>query len=248
MKNKTIYVNGCSFAYGIGIDFYESRAKELRFSKTLCDSLGVVEDNRAIPGSCNARISRRTVVDLIKSKPELAIVIWSDPARFEFIEPTSKGSYKYPADTEQVRPLSIYNYPRHQRHAFLSYYENISSTNRDVLYTLQNMLSVKVAADMLDIPCIQIPFKGTFYRELMRAKSSKNPDYINSLNEHIEILSSDQLVFGLNEDISFDSICGADVDKGMLSKLPNQQGHPNKESHDILSDWMLKLISDRNLI
>ena len=242
MKNKTLYVNGCSFAYGMGIDFLESETIKLRFSATLASKLGYDEMNRAIPGSCNARIGRRAALDLYQYKPDVSVIVWSDPARFEFVEVGKNIKYKYDADAEQVRPFSIHNYPRDRRHAFIGYYEYISSSHRDVYYTLHEMLTIKSIADSLGLKCIQIPFKGTFHRELIKVSSHGHEDYLNSLNEYLSILSKDNLIFGINEDISFDSISGCDVDMKMLSSVPDQGGHPNKESHDIMAEWLYNFI------
>ena len=242
MNNKILYVNGCSFAYGMGVDIQQSETIKKRFSATLSTRLGYEDLNKSIPGSCNARIGRRTALDLYKYKPDIAIIIWSDPARFEFVEVARSKLYKYNEDAEQVRPLSIHGYPRPRRHAFLGYYEHISSSHRDVYYTLQEMLTVKVVADSLGINCVQIPFKDTFHRELMKVSKSTNVDYLASLNEYIEILSEDKFIFGIHDNISFDSISGCDVNPNMLSAIPDQGGHPNKESHDIMADWLYNII------
>ena len=242
MKNKILYVNGCSFAYGMGVDLQRSETLKKRFSATLSAKLGYEDLNKSIPGSCNARIGRRTSLDLYKYKPDIAIVVWSDPARFEFVDPNRDQLYKYNEDAEQVRPLSIHSYPRSRRHAFLSYYEEVSSSHRDVYYTLREMLTVKVIADSLGVKCIQIPFKETFHRELVKVHKTNSEDYLASLHEYVDILSGDSLIFGIHDNISFDSISGCDVNPNMLSAIPDQGGHPNKESHDIMSDWLYNFI------
>lgn len=203
--------------------------------------------NVSIPGSCNQRIARRTALDLIKYKPDIAIIIWSDPARFEFVMDASRR-YRHNEDCEQVRPLSVYSYPQKQKHAFLEYYNTISSSQRDIFFTLYNMLATKNIADSLNIPCIQIPFKGTFHRELEKVKLSRNPDYLNSIEEFLEILSSDSFIYGINDDVSFDSICGCDVDSSLLSTVKNQEGHPNKLAHDIMADWLHQLLLEQSLV
>ena len=72
MKNdEALYVNGCSYVYGQGVHKLESICIEQRFSKTLSDHLGLIEVNRALPGSCNQRIARRSIIDLIQHKPKL---------------------------------------------------------------------------------------------------------------------------------------------------------------------------------
>lgn len=247
MKNKILYVNGCSFAYGMGISVHEHEAINNRFSASLSQKLGYEDLNKSIPGSCNARIGRRTALDFYQYRPDIAVIVWSDPARFEFADPKRISPYKYHEDAEQVRPLSVHNYPRERRHAFLGYYEYISSSGRDVYYTLQEMLTVKVIADSLGIKCIQIPFKETFHRELLKVSGSGHKDYTDTLNEYVEILSKDKMIFGINDSISFDSISGCDVNPTMLSALPDQGGHPNKECHDIMASWLHHFIKENIL-
>jgi hypothetical protein len=247
MKNKVLYVNGCSFAYGMGIGRTIEDNVEGRFSTSLGKFIQHDVMNVAVPGSCNQRIARRTCLDLIKHRPDIAIVIWSDPARFEFVQDDYRR-YVNNEDCEQVRPLSVYSYPRSRRQAFLDYYTHISSNHRDIFFTLQNMLSVKMTADHLGVPCIQIPFKGSFNRELRKVMNSKNPDYMDSLNDYIDVLSQDPLIFGILEDISFDSISGCDVDESMLSSIRQQEGHPNGEAHNIMSEWLHVLLLDHGLV
>ena len=247
MKNKTLYVNGCSFAYGMGVNISERETWKERFSATLSTKIGYEDLNKSVPGSCNQRIARRTALDLISLKPDIAIIVWSDPARFEFVQP-HPDRYRFGEDCEQVRPLSIYNYPRNKKHAFLDYYNHIASSHTDMFNTLYAMLSTKMIADSLKIPCIQIPFKNAFHRELLKVSGFDNQEYLDSLNQFIDILSSDDLIFGINDEVSFDSISGCDRDKSLLSGIPDQGGHPGKAAHDIMSNWLYKFITDKNLL
>lgn len=259
MKNKVLYVNGCSFAYGVGIRGNWERLSlgepgSGRFSDIVASKLGYDELNVAVPGSCNARIARRTALDLIKLKPDLAIIMWSDPARFEFMEPKKKEGisiyssreYWFNADAVQVRPVSVRDWPRWLRHAFMDYYEFIAVPEKQIFDTLYQMVSTKMIADALGIRCIQIPFKDSFYIELRQIlKTNTDTPYLKSLHEFIDILSADKSIFGITENISFDSISGCDIDKSLLSQFPNQLGHPGKEAHSIMADWLLQVINHK---
>lgn len=248
MKNDVLYVNGCSFAYGIGINERESIVLSERFSNTLAHRHNLTELNLSIPGSCNARIFRRAMIDIPKYMPKLAVIVWSDPARFEIMH-NDTYRFRHDEDAEQVRPLSVYSYSNPRKQAFLDYYSYLSSNHRDVFYTMQGMLSVKVLCDSLNIPCIQLPFKGTFNRELVKILSDiKAPSFSESIHEYIEVLSSSNLIFGITDNISFDSITGCDINPKMLSKIKGQEGHPNRESHMILSNWISNLITMENLL
>lgn len=247
-KNDSLYVNGCSFAYGIGIDVRESLIKENRFSKILADKLNLIEINNSIPGSCNARILRRALIDIPRIRPKLAVIIWSDPARFEVMH-NNAVRHRNLEDADQVRPLSVYSYPNPTKQAFLDYYSYVSSNHRDVMYTMQYMLTIKILCDALKIPCIQLPFKSSFNRELLKIISNtKNTSLSETIHDYIEELSKDSLIFGITQNISFDSISGCDINPEMLSKLKGQEGHPNAESHKILSEWISALIDLENLL
>lgn len=247
MKNDVIYFNGCSFTYGIGIDELESECITLRFSKTLADRLGYVELNKSVPGSCNQRIARRTTLDLLKHKPKFAIIVWSDPARFEFID-ASHSNYKWEEDAEQVRPTSVYAYPRRKTDGFLQYYKHVASPQRDTLYTLQNMIAVKNVAELVGTKCIQMQFRSEMYASISRCFKSSNTNFIDTVFDSLDILSNDDLIIGLRDDTSFFKICGAYEDKSVLSKFKNQEGHPNKESHDRYADWLYDFMKDKNLV
>lgn len=247
MKNEILYVNGCSFAYGIGLSRDNENCIKQRFSASLSSKIEYLEMNVSVPGSSNSRIARRTVIDLMKYKPSIAIIIWSDPARFEFVQDAQRD-YRHNEDCEQVRPLSVYSYPTHQKNAFLHYYSHISSSHRDVFNTLYEMLTVKITADSLGIPCIQIPFKGTFHREFTKVQSARNKSFLKTLEEFKELLCSDSNIYGMTEDISFDSISGCDLDPLLLSEIEDQKGHPNKEAHDIMSEWLYAKLQEKNII
>lgn len=247
MKNDVIYFNGCSFTYGIGVSLFESECIRFRFSHTLSEKLNYLELNNAIPGSCNQRIARRSVVDILKDKPKLAIVVWSDPARFEFVD-RGHGAYKFKEDLEQVRPTSMYNYPRHKTDGFIDYYKHVASPYRDLVYTLQNMLSVKTAADLVGTKCIQMQFRPEFYHDIDKMHKVKNPKFQETIEDYIKILSEDKLILGLDSDISFFTLTNCHLDKTRLSNIPDQLGHPNKESHDIYSEWLYNFMNDNELL
>jgi hypothetical protein len=239
MKNDNIlYVNGCSYAYGQGVHELESLCIEQRFSRTLSDHLGFVEVNKALPGSCNSRIARRTLVDLIQYKPKLAVIVWSDPSRREFKngplyhnEPT-----KYPYDLNQFRVNS-----KNCSREVTMYYEKLNTVQQDLLDTLYHMLSVKILADSMNIPCIQFHFRENFVNDLKDCLKYNHIHYKSTLFEYINILASDDLVYGLrpNEMFSFEKIGGGYID---------HTGHPNKTSHDNVVKWLIKLIESRGIV
>lgn len=238
MKTDNIlYVNGCSYAYGQGVHELESLCIEQRFSRTLSDHLGLIEVNKALPGSSNSRIARRTLVDLIHHKPKLAIIIWSDPSRIEFKNgPLYHDDIKYPYDLNQFR-VNSKNCSREVK----MYYQSLRTHQHELLDTLYHMLSVKILADSMNIPCIQFHFREGFGDDLNHSLKYKHIHYKSTLLEYINILVSDDLVYGLrpNEMFSFEKIGGGYID---------HTGHPNKTSHDNVVKWLIQLIESRGIV
>ena len=235
MKNNILYVNGCSYAYGQGVDKSESICIRNRFSKTLSDHFGLTEINNALPGSCNQRIARRSLIDLIQYKPKLAIMVWSDPSRTEFMhtEPYYHSG-KYPFELGQAKVRSLKAYPN----AVSVYYNKLRSIEQDVMNTLYHMLAIKSAADSMSIPCIQLHFRESFSKDLSSAINSRNERCRETILEYLSILDSDELVYGIpgREMCSFEMLGGEHLD---------ETGHPNKASHDNVSKWMTSLIEDK---
>jgi hypothetical protein len=235
--DEVLYVNGCSYAYGQGVHELESLCIEQRFSRTLSDHLGLTEVNKALPGSCNSRIARRTLVDLIHHKPKLAIIVWSDPSRREFKNgPLYHDDIKYPYDLNQFR-INSKNCSREVK----MYYQSLSTPQHDLLDTLYHMLSVKILADSMNIPCIQFHFREAFVHDLNHSLKYKHIHYKSTLLEYINILASDDLVYGIrpNEMFSFEKIGGGYID---------HTGHPNKTSHDNVVKWLIQLIESRGIV
>ena len=238
MKNDVLYVNGCSFAYGQGVSESESVCINDRFSKTLSDHFGLTEINNALPGSCNSRIARRTLVDMIQYKPKLAVIIWSDPSRTEFKDADMLGRFKkYPFELGQAKVSSLKYSPK----AVSVYYNKLRSVEQEVMNTLYHMLAVKMAADSMSIPCIQLHFREGFSKDLIYAIRGGNDRCKQTIYEYLDILNSDELVYGGlgREMCSFEMLGGGYLD---------ETGHPNKVSHDNLTRWIINLVNKKNIL
>ena len=238
MKNNILYVNGCSYAYGQGVNREESICIRDRFSKTLSDHFDLKEVNKALPGSCNQRIARRSLVDLIQHKPKLAIIIWSDPSRTEFKDADMFNRFKkYPFELGQAKVSSLKYSPK----AVSVYYDRLRTPEQDTLNTLQNMLSVKMTAESMSIPCIQLHFRESFTGELNYSIKNGNKNCRDTISEYLSILSCDELVYGIpgREMSSFEMLGGGYLD---------ETGHPNKASHDNVSKWITSLIEEKGLL
>ena len=238
MKNDVLYVNGCSFAYGQGVHRDESTSIRERFSRTLSDHFGMTEVNKALPGSSNQRIARRTLVDMIQHRPKLAVIIWSDPSRTEFMHTDPYyHSGKYPYELGQAKVSSLKAYPS----AVSVYYNKLRSVEQEVMNTLYHMLAVKIAADSMSIPCIQLHFREGFSKDLSSAIRSRNDRCKQTIYEYLDILDSDELVYGIlgREMCSFEMLGGGYLD---------ETGHPNKVSHDNLAKWIINLVDKTGIL
>ena len=238
MKNNILYVNGCSYAYGQGVDKSESICIRDRFSKTLSDHFDLTEINNALPGSCNQRIARRTLVDLIHHKPKLAIIVWSDPSRTEFMYTAPHyHSGKYPFELGQAKVSSLKGYPSEVS----VYYNKLRSVEQEIMNTLYHMLAVKMAADSMSIPCIQLHFRENFSVDLNPAIRSRNMRCRKTISEYLSILDSDELVYGIpgREMHSFEKLGGGYLD---------DTGHPDKASHDRVCQWITNLVEEKGLL
>lgn len=237
--SKILYVNGCSFAYGIGIERYTPGAeKEVyekceakRFSKTLADAWNMQEMNVAIPGSSNMRIARRTFIDLMKYKPELAIIVWSDPSRFEFCD-YRDTTYPFDADALQLRVSSVDfdDIPRSTKEAVTTYYKHLSSYHSDLQRTLYNAATIKVLADSLGIQCVQMWFRDACITNALK-KGIQTPRTSTrlGLEEYLRFLENDSNIFLFDQNKTFES-----MGKGLLCSWDD---HPSEEAHGHVVEW-----------
>ena len=79
-----IYVNGCSYTFGIGTAPHgdnPTNCLQNAWPSQLSEMLGQEVINQALPGSCNERIFRDTIDYLSTNDPDMVIVMWSDPGR-----------------------------------------------------------------------------------------------------------------------------------------------------------------------
>ena len=238
-KNMKLYVNGCSFAYGIGIERYNAgrmqevyaKCEEKRFSKQLADAWGWEEMNVAIPGSSNSRIARRSFIDIQKHRPDRAIIVWSDPSRFEFTDYRDEP-YPFDADSLQLRGSSIDfdDIPRSTKKALKVYYEHLSSYHSDLQKTLYNVATIKNLCDSLNIPCVQLWFRNACIdNALKRGLQTRRQATRDTLDEYIDYLENDPNIFLFNQERTFEAL-GHNL-------LCPWDDHPSEQAHVHVAEW-----------
>lgn len=238
-KNMKLYVNGCSFAYGIGIERYNpgkmqevyAKCEEKRFSKQLADAWGWEEMNVAIPGSSNSRIARRAFIDIQKHRPDRAIIVWSDPSRFEFTDYRDEP-YGFNADALQLRGSSIDfdDIPRSTKKALKVYYEHLSSYHSDLQKTLYHVATIKNLCDSLNIPCVQMWFRNACIdNALKRGLQTRRQATRDTLDEYIDYLENDPNIFLFNQERTFEAL-GHNL-------LCPWDDHPSEQAHVHVAEW-----------
>lgn len=233
------YVNGDSFSYGIGIAIDEPEKedmhkiiKEKRFSKLLCDKIGMVEHNASVPGSCNTRIARRAFIDILLLKPKFVMITWSDPSRFEFTDYKSTP-LRYDEDATQLRVSSIKFDPigAPAKRAMKEYYANLSSPYSDVMHTYQHMASIDYLCRSLDIPCLQLWFRDsctTYWVE--KCTESGRASYQRTMVQLTDFLKENDMNRIWTQEDSFESLCE--------HNMCEVDDHPNELGHELLAQWL----------
>lgn len=251
-KNKYIYVNGCSYTYGIGIETSEIRDK--RWSTLVSKAFNVGVTNSACPGSSNFRIARHTYQDILSANtlPELAIIMWSDGPRQEFFRP-QENEYDW-LDMAQVTPQGAGGIKSFfHRDAFESFFSFINTDERALVHTIHHMLSVEMLFKFLNIPVLQLQFKSNTNRHFRHLKekykdnkSRPIANVISYVNNCIGILEKNNpYVYGFNKDESFGKL----MHEKQLPLSTISLGHPEHTCHAAMAEWIIELIrGDNDLI
>ena len=238
-KNMKLYVNGCSFAYGIGIERYApgnmkevySKCEAKRFSKQLADAWEMEEMNVAVPGSSNSRIARRAFIDILQHKPERVIIVWSDPSRFEFTDYRDEP-YPFNVDALQLRGSSadFDDIPKATKKALVTYYEQLSSYHSDLLKTLHHAATIKNLCDSLNITCVQLWFRDNCIDiAIKRGLQTRRIASRKTMDEYIDYLETDPNIFLFDKSKTFES-----MGKGLLCPWDD---HPSEEAHVHVANW-----------
>ena len=254
MKNK-LYVNGCSYTFGIGtepeVDNLDAPFKHC-WGAQLASKLKYDILNDAQPGSCNDRILRSTVKSFITEKPDLAIIMWSDPFRTEMFRPQETEHQKFQSMV-QITPQGVGNINSfYHREAMENYFTFIESKERAVLRTLSHMLTIDALSEAMGIPCIQFHYKWNFYKAFMNVMEDRSKEVegsiavknlVKELQERVDLLNKPH-IYGIKDGTSFGTLRHEWGDPD--SKWSG--GHPDREGHLLMADWFYVELKKKNFI
>lgn len=120
-----LYVNGCSHTTGTKLSV---KYVENRYSNRLAKMLNADLIIQAAPGASNDKIFRESAIGILRNQPDIVVIQWSDPTRFE----TPKGS-SVPIDKNgwsQHRPMSAQWPSRaHENHPYINFYKDCYPAN-----------------------------------------------------------------------------------------------------------------------
>lgn len=251
---NNIFFNGCSYTYGIGASEVRSEIDDLRYSRWLCNAMGMEDVNIAKQGSCNDRIARTTYAHLLDPntvKPKLGIIMWSDPHRTE-IENISEF-VNSGVDLRQVTPQGVGEIQSQALREGLKYYFSfIATRRRQLLYTIHHMVSIQNLFDSLNIPLIQFHYKSTINRlyrhsmldvdhyEDVPCVSLQGSYIINSL----KYLERNEHCFGFSRNLSFDDL----IQKEEIPHSTICLGHPSVDAYKMMAEWFHDYIDTTKII
>lgn len=264
-KNNYIYVNGCSFTYGTGInnvypqslsadDSCNREVVAKRWSTLVANHLNMGIVNDSAPGSCNDRIFRTTFAHILSSqnKPKLAIIMWSDPPRTEIFKPMPQNQYD-DIDLVQINPQGIRKISTaEQLEALQMYYAFVHSSERALVHTMTYMVALKSLFENLNIPFVMMHYKPNFYREyasvVKKWEGRVNVDgkissYVNRIKQLRSLLDHPH-IFGFNSEMSFEYI----LKNNSIPLSKYCMGHPDEYGHKAMGDWIVKYIGSNNVV
>jgi hypothetical protein len=248
-----IYVNGCSYTFGIGtVPHGDNPTDCLRNSwpAQLSEMLDKEVINEALPGSCNERIFRDTVNYLSSNEPELVICMWSDPGRVEGYYPNQGDWYRDIFDLFQITPQAVTGITDFfLREALESYYSFIHTDVKRCLDTLSYMNALQLICKGKNIPYISHCYKSNIERQcrhtLKILESAPTKSQMNVKDKIISMRESlDDYNFGVNNVISFNNL----VLDNYLPFSEYSLGHPGYEAHTFMANWFKEFIEEHDLI
>jgi hypothetical protein len=237
-----IYVNGCSYTFGIGCAPHgdePAACKRNSWPTKLSNLTGTQVLNEALPGSSNARIFRDTIDYLSDNNPDLVIIMWSDPGRIEGFMPKESDWFAEIFDLHQITPQAVQNIDSYfHREALESYYSFLHTDTKACLDTLSYMNAIQQICKAKNIPYISHCYKSNIERQTRHTLSIlKDKEEPNIVKTRLKIkrlkASLDDFNFGVNNVISFNSL----VVENYLPFSEWSLGHPGIEAHEFMAQW-----------
>lgn len=249
-----IYFNGCSYTYGIGTGKHDTLqiCSKYCYPSVAAKTLKQKHINEAEPASCNFNIFRKFTKYISANKPDLVVIMWSDALRTEVFRPNLWDNSNYDNGINQITPQNTNNIKDfYLREAVEGYYGFIVNESKAALDTLTLMVSVQEICDSKNIPVIQLQYKSNLERYIRHANFldldvRDNKLLVEQINYFSDYLDSKDHIFGhkIGDMISFESI-------RKENHLPNSlysMGHPGREAHEFMGEWLSKYIKENDLI
>lgn len=249
-----IYFNGCSYTYGVGTGKHDTLqiCSKYCYPTIAAKTLKQKHINQAEPGSCNFNIFRKFTKYISANNPDLVVIMWSDALRTEVFKPNLFDNSHYDNGINQITPQNTNNIKDYYlREAMEGYYGFVINETKAALDTLTLMASVQQLCESKNISVIQLQYKSNLERYIRHANYLDTNIRDNKLlSDHVkyfsEYLDSKDHIFGHKEGdmISFESI-------RKENHLPNSLyslGHPGREAHEFMGEWLSKYIKENDLI
>ena len=243
-----IYWNGCSFVRGMEL---ENRPDDSFAHKVSAKFNQDYRDNSKVGGS-NDRIWRTTLDDCLREKPDLAIIVWSNMNRWEFLDDMrawrSAVWVRFLFDKINLaisEKSETHFHPRmklKQWEAIQGHSTQTRNMRYNLIYSLHYMLSTKYFLESQKIPYIFYLMSEGQLAPSMKTLDENRWEGANNLWQVPHMKRSDyerELPFILDE--SFYTMCKkAEVPFG-------PKDHPLEEGHDLMANRIIKDIYDKEL-
>ena len=235
-----IYWNGCSFVRGMEI---QNRPEDI-FADIVSKEFGQKYWDNAKVGGSNDRICRTTVDDMIRTPAKLAIIVWSGPNRFEYLDDHNTWRsavwlrYMFNRKTFEPSPDSeVHFHPRMKLEQWkaLNAYGTIGRSMRyNLIVSLHNMLNVKYFLEAKKIPYLFYNMSSGQIEPLLKILDEKRMEGSNNLWEVEHMKLNDYLneLPHLKEEAFYD-MC-------KRKKVPfGPKDHPLEEGHRLMAERII---------
>jgi len=243
-----IYWNGCSFVRGMEI----RNRPEDTFADIVAKEFGQKYWDNAKVGGSNDRICRTTVDDMIRTPAKLAIIVWSGPNRFEYLDDYNTWRsavwvrYKFNTKTLQVYPDSeIHFHPKmklEQWEGLNSYGTRGRSMRYNLISSLHSMLNVKYFLEAKKIPYLFYNMSAGQINPVLHTLDEKRMEGSNNLWEvgHMKSKDYHAELPHLKEEAFYDMCKRKNVPFG-------PKDHPLEEGHRLMAKRIIGDIYDKKL-
>jgi hypothetical protein len=243
-----IYWNGCSFVRGMEV---KERPKDI-FANIVSQHFNSPWWDNAKVGGSNDRIWRTTTDDMTRKSAKLAIIVWSNLNRFEYLDDhntwRSAVWVKYQFDRKSLKisdKSETHFHPRmtlKQWEAINGYATHVRSMRYNIVYSLHYMMSIKYFLEAKGIPYLFYNMSGGQFNPTKHTLDEQRNEGANNLwvVEHMHLQDYLKELPHLNEEPFYDMCKREGVPFG-------PRDHPLEEGHKLMANRIIKDIYDKKL-